>query len=104
MSALTVFNDYEKSLEELPDIVAGTMIHTKHLQVFDDRIKVPESFQSKFYVELFQIKNYKYNFRPTVLLDSCMALIQFVLELAFFEIPCLQKFNNPRSWIKSWKS
>ena len=33
MSALTVYNDYEKSLEELPDIVAGTMIHTKHLQV-----------------------------------------------------------------------
>ena len=33
MSALTVYKDYEKSLEELPDTVAGTMIHTKHLQV-----------------------------------------------------------------------
>ena len=66
----TVYNNYDKFLEELLDIVAGTTIHTKHLQFLTTKVyKSLNQLNPAFMWKFFHIKNYKYELRFKVLLD-----------------------------------
>lgn len=54
-----VYNDHGKSLAELVDIVAGTTMHTKHLQFLITEVyKSPNHHNTEFMLKCFHIKKY----------------------------------------------
>lgn len=53
---IIVYNDHGKSLAELVDIVAGTTMHTKHLQFLITEVYVSKSPQYRIYVKMFSYK------------------------------------------------
>lgn len=56
---IIVYNDHGKSLAELVDIVAGTTMHTKHLQFLITEVyKSPNHHNTEFMLKCFHIKKY----------------------------------------------